>query len=64
MIWTKKERQEFFDRDPIAFAERAHEFACCDIPTLSDCLNCKIKPVACDNKADIEEVWNDYKLQP
>ena len=41
MFYTEKERQDFFDKDPIKFAARAHDFLCCDIPTLRACLNCK-----------------------
>jgi hypothetical protein len=59
MIYTKKERQELWERHPIFFAEKAHEFPCCDIPTFEMCLKCKIKD--CENKREIEEALKKVK---
>ena len=42
MIYTEEEKKEMWERDQVYFAERAHEFPCCEIPTLSLCLKCDL----------------------
>jgi hypothetical protein len=53
MFWTEKERQSFWERDEVRFAELAHEYLCCDIPTLRLCKKCDMKPKTCPNKKDL-----------
>lgn len=55
MFWTKDEREAFWKRNQIGFAELAHEYLCCDVPTVTACALCDKKPEECKNKAEIEK---------
>ena len=50
MFWTEKERDSFWKRDQVAFAEKANEYPCCDVPTLLKCIHCPIEN--CKNYQD------------
>ena len=53
MYRTEAERKGLWERDQIHYAEIAHQYPCCDVPTVLGCLHCKIDPDLCKNKAGI-----------
>lgn len=53
MFYSKDERDKLWERSQVGFAEKAHEFPCCDVPTVDACWKCKIDPSDCKNKAEI-----------
>lgn len=53
MFWTKEEREDLWQRDQIRFAEIAHEYLCCDVPTITQCRICTHYPDQCRNKAEV-----------
>ena len=56
MIYTEKEKQELWERSQVAYAEKAHEFPCCKVPTLTSCILCVFGEDECDNKKEVAEV--------
>ena len=57
MFWTEEERTAFWKRNQIAFAERAYEFLCCDIPTIKMCLECNAEGYKnCLNKTEVLKI--------
>lgn len=56
MYYTEKERNDMSRQNFIFYAERAHEFPCCDIPTIKMCWDCNIDGAEnCHNKKDIAD---------
>jgi hypothetical protein len=53
MFWRQDEKESFWKRDQVRFAEKAHEFLCCDIPTVAGCAACEKKPDQCENKMEL-----------
>ena len=60
MFWTKKEREDLWQWDQVRFAEIAHNYACCDVPTITQCLLCT-HDNKCKNKAEIFKALANYK---
>lgn len=40
--WAKEEKAELWEKDQIMYAELAHNYQCCDLPTKEHCLECII----------------------
>ena len=53
MYRRQDERETLWQRDPVGFSEVAHEYLCCDVPTVTACTLCPEKEEACKNKAEI-----------
>ena len=43
MFWTDEDRKQLFSDLPEVFAEVAHEYPCCDVPTLKGCYGCRVR---------------------
>ena len=59
MFYTKREKL-FLKTNEIGFTEKAHEYPCCEVPTLRMCLQCdpdKAGIEFCENKADLVEAF-------
>lgn len=56
MFYREDERKRLWKRSEIKYAEIAHQYLCCDVPTLDKCLDCKFLPEQCPNKAEIDRV--------
>lgn len=61
MFWTAEERQSFWERNQVSFAERAYDFPCVDIPTILKCVLCDIHPSECKNKKEIDKMNRGVK---
>ena len=65
MYRTEKERKDLWEQDQIRFAELAHNYPCCDVPTVRMCAACEIEPELCSNKGDlIKAPWDVITAQP
>lgn len=62
MFHTKSERSELWRQSQILFAEVAHQYPCCDVPTLGVCYLCGITPSECKNKQEILNLLEQFKL--
>jgi hypothetical protein len=40
-IYTKENAAKFFRSDPLGYAEKAHEYPCCDLPQDATCMWCE-----------------------
>lgn len=54
MFYREDERKSLWERSGIRYAEIAHKYLCCDVPTLGKCLNCGFSSEQCQNKTEIE----------
>jgi hypothetical protein len=54
MFYTEKEKQEMLLRDKIFYAEEAHKYPCCGVPTIHLCLLCS--ETNCKNKVEINNL--------
>ena len=61
MFRTKEERENLWQRDQVYFAEIAHEYLCCDVPTITQCLLCTHEPDKCKNKAEALKALANYE---
>lgn len=61
MFYTEKEQEEKWKRDQIKFAEVAHQYPCCMIPTLEMCFRCTADPDNCKNKTELNRVLDRCK---
>jgi hypothetical protein len=61
MFWRDEERKEFCQKNPMRFAEVAHQYRCCDVPTIKKCVECAYLPEQCRNKAEILEILRNLK---
>ena len=58
-IYTHKERMQLWNDDQVLFAELAHQYPCCDIPTEVNCKTCKI---TCENKGGRKMKMTDFEM--
>lgn len=57
MYYTEDEKKDVWARCQIEYAERAHNYMCCDLPTIKRCWDCNIDGAGkCHNKKDIMDV--------
>jgi len=53
MFWTKEEKEKLWQQNQARFAGIAHDYPCCDIPTITQCFACSHKPEQCKNKTEV-----------
>jgi len=53
IFWTKTEARNLWDGDQIKYAEIAHEYPCCSVPTIFMCLCCPRNQDECKNRHDV-----------
>ena len=59
MFYREDERQELWERNQIHFAEIAHQYFCCDVPTLKMCFECDVNKMDCKNKAELIRIKDE-----
>ncbi len=55
-MFYREDERNLMKEHQIHFAEKAHEFMCCDVPTIHRCIECDIvgADVKCLNKAELK----------
>ena len=63
MFYREDERKAFWKRNQVKFAEKAHEFICCNIPTIAMCIQCDGRAYRnCPNKLEIKKTYNNQRI--
>ena len=60
MFWTSEERNNMWKNDQSRFAEIAHNYLCCDVPTVTQCMFCT-KNYSCKNRKEVLKALSNYK---
>ena len=63
MFYRQDEREGLWQRNQISFAERAHEYPCCDVPTVTACVLCDINPLDCKNREEILKAIHNKRFK-
>lgn len=62
MFWRKDERENLWQRDQVRFAEVAHNYPCCDVPTITMCMLCGKANEHCQNRAEARKAVHNWIL--